>query len=55
MTTPATSDDVLEDVIYGTMASNFTNIYFSIKSNNSEIADCSQTILMDEIKVNILV
>ena len=33
------------------MAKNFTSIYFSMKSNNSELADCSQTILMEEIKV----
>ena len=28
-----------------------TNLYFSMKSNNSEIADCSQNILMEEITV----
>jgi hypothetical protein len=30
-----------------------TNLYFSMKSNNSEIADCSQNILMEEITVNL--
>ena len=47
-------DDVTmyDDVINGTAASNVSNIYFSVKSNNSEFADCSQTILMDEIKVS---
>jgi hypothetical protein len=30
-----------------------TNLYFSMKSNNSEIADCSQNILMEEITVTI--
>jgi len=28
------------------------SIYYSIKSNYSHLADCSQTILMDEIKVS---
>ena len=36
----------------GTLAKNLTNIWFSMKSNNSELADCSQNILMDEIKVS---
>jgi len=35
-----------------TMRSNMS-IYYSIKSNNSDLADCSQTILMDEIKVRV--
>ena len=34
-----------------TLAKNLTSIYFSVKSNNSELSDCSQNILMDEIKV----
>ena len=34
-----------------TLAKNLTSIYFSVKSNNSELADCSQNIFMDEIKV----
>jgi len=28
------------------------SIYYSVKSNLSHLADCSQTILMDEIKVS---
>jgi hypothetical protein len=40
------------EVTNGTLARNLTNIWFSVKSNNSEFADCSQNILMDEIKVS---
>jgi len=29
------------------------SIYYSIKSNDSNLSDCSQTILMDEIKVSL--
>jgi hypothetical protein len=40
-----------DDLTNDTAASNLTSLYFSVKSNNSELADCSQTILMEEIKV----
>ena len=50
--TTMAADDMYDDVINGTAASNASSIYFSVKSNNSEFADCSQTILMDEIKVS---
>jgi hypothetical protein len=41
------------EVTNGTLAKNLTNIWFSVKSNNSELADCSQNILFDEIKVSL--
>ena len=42
----------LEETSNLTLARNLTSIYFAVKSNNSELADCSQNILMDEIKVS---
>jgi hypothetical protein len=34
-----------------TVGKNLSSIYFSVKSNISGLEDCSQTILMEEIKV----